>query len=90
MEDALASHPEAHPVVQGTGGVRKMRWARAGMGKSGGIRVIYYYVTSAGVVGLITVYAKAKKETLSNADKDTIRKIAEGFEKHFSPAYRAR
>ena len=41
--DYLASHPKAGVVIQGTGGIRKVRWAREGMGKRAGVRVIYYY-----------------------------------------------
>src|SRR5579884_1758822 len=80
LEFALASNPEAHPVIAGTGGVRKMRWSRSGMGKRGGIRVIYYYVNRAGVVGLITAYAKNVQENLTNDQKKAIRKIADWFE----------
>jgi hypothetical protein len=54
MEFSIACAPEAHPVVKNTGGVRKARWARRGTGKSGGIRVIYFYVDHLGVVYLIS------------------------------------
>ena len=43
LRDALAPNPELYPVIPGTGGVRKARWGRQGKGKSGGVRVIYYY-----------------------------------------------
>jgi len=46
MEASIAADPEAHPVVPGTGGVRKARWRRQAKGKSGGVRVIYYYWAS--------------------------------------------
>ena len=39
----LAKHPGAGVLIPGTGGIRKLRWAREGMGKSGGVRVIYYF-----------------------------------------------
>lgn len=39
--DCLAAHPKAGDLMEGTGGVRKMRWARAGRGKSSGVRIIY-------------------------------------------------
>jgi len=42
FQQFLLEHPEAGDVVQGSGGVRKVRWARAGTGKSGGVRVCYY------------------------------------------------
>ncbi len=37
----LAEHPKAGDLMEGTGGVRKLRWRRGGQGKSGGVRVIY-------------------------------------------------
>jgi hypothetical protein len=46
--DATASNPEFYPVIPGTGGVRKARWRRQGKGKSGGVRVIYYYLLDLG------------------------------------------
>jgi len=39
----LAAHPAAGDIMQGTGGIRKLRWSAHGRGKSGGIRIIYYY-----------------------------------------------
>ena len=39
----LAAHPAAGDIMQGTGGIRKLRWSAQGKGKSGGVRVIYYY-----------------------------------------------
>jgi len=41
--DHLAAHPTAGDLIEGTGGVRKLRWARDGRCKSGGVRVIYYF-----------------------------------------------
>lgn len=40
--DYLAAHPQAGDIMEGTGGIRKLRWARDSKGKSGGVRVIYY------------------------------------------------
>ena len=42
LQSYLVAQPTAGDVVPGTGGVRKLRWARAGMGKRGGVRVLYY------------------------------------------------
>ena len=39
----LAAHPASGNIMQGTGGIRKLRWATQGKGKSGGVRVIYYF-----------------------------------------------
>ena len=42
LQMALVANPELGPVIAGTGGVRKLRWAAPGRGKRGGYRVIYY------------------------------------------------
>jgi len=60
----LAANPEAGDVIPGTGGLRKVRWKRAGMGKRGGARVIYFNQLDRGVIWLLIVYAKAKFDNL--------------------------
>ena len=79
LEFSIAAAPESHPVVAQTGGVRKARWARQGMGKRGGIRVIYYWVVSAEIVVMLTAYPKNKKEDLSDAEKKVIRRAVEAL-----------
>ena len=79
MEFSIACFPEAHPVIKETGGVRKARWARKGAGKSGGIRVIYFYVDHRGIVYLISAYAKTRKENLTADDKKLMRKLTKEF-----------
>ena len=80
MEDSLAASPRAHPIIPQTKGVRKARWSRAGMGKRGGIRVIYYWAPRPNLILMITAYAKSAKEDLTDADKTRIREIVEGFQ----------
>ncbi len=60
----IAEHPDEGDVVQGSGGVRKVRWGRAGSGKSGGVRVIYFVRNELGELVLLFMYAKSKLETL--------------------------
>ncbi|SEI66190.1 transcriptional regulator [Achromobacter sp. NFACC18-2] len=62
--DWIAENPEAGDVVPGSGGCRKVRWSRSGMGKRGGARVIYYLRLTHGEVVLLIVYAKAKFDNL--------------------------
>lgn len=45
-------------IVRGSGGVRKVRWAIAGKGKSGGVRVIYYFKKQDDEIWLLTIYSK--------------------------------
>ncbi|MDR2030744.1 MAG: DNA-binding protein [Azoarcus sp.] len=61
----ISSHPDAGEVIRETDPpARKVRWKRTGSGKSAGVRVIYYYLAEDGAILLLTVYAKAARETL--------------------------
>ena len=61
----LAFNPLAGDVIPDTGGVRKIRWAREGTGKRGGLRVIYYVQDRLGRIWLMTVYAKSARENIA-------------------------
>jgi hypothetical protein len=76
---AIASEPEAGDLMPGTGGYRKRRFKRAGMGKRGGARVVYLYGGKDFPIFLITVYAKAEKGNLSKAEQNALAKIAKSF-----------
>ena len=71
----LAKEPEAGVVIEGTGGVRKLRWARPGMGKRGGVRVIYYFHCEQHPLLMIDLYAKGDKENLTDAEKNALAKF---------------
>jgi hypothetical protein len=68
--------PEDHSVIPGAGGFRKARWARRGKGKSGGYRVIYFFLAAPGRIYMGAIYAKARKATLSAADQSVLVKLA--------------
>jgi len=55
----LADHPLAGEVIPGSGGCRKVRWARSGTGKRGGVRVIYFNRLENGLIYLMVIYTKA-------------------------------
>ena len=66
LQQALIVNPELGPVMPGTGGFRKLRWSRPGMGKSGGVRVIYYsLVPSHSRLYLALIYAKNEADSLT-------------------------
>jgi hypothetical protein len=72
MEYFIACAPERHPIIPGSGGFRKARWALAGTGKSGGARVIYFYIAQPGRVYMTRIYAKSSQQTLSAHDKKAL------------------
>jgi hypothetical protein len=54
-------------VIPGAGGFRKARWARPNQGKSGGFRVVYFFLAEPGRVYMAIIYAKSRKETCRRA-----------------------
>ncbi len=67
FQQFLLEQPEAGDVVKGSGGVRKVRWARPGAGKSGGVRVCYYTRNAAGQILLLVIYAKNVRANIPGA-----------------------
>ena len=74
LQQALMQDPDAGPVIPGSGGVRKLRWASPGRGKRGGYRVIYYVKRTNGVIWLLTMYPKNVAE---NIPATVLRRIRE-------------
>jgi hypothetical protein len=74
--DFLAWNPMVGDVIAGTGGIRKLRWALKGRGKSGGARVIYYYHDERIPLYLLDIYAKNDLANLSLADRNEFKKLA--------------
>ena len=73
--DFIARNPEAGTIIPGMAGVRKVRWARAGIGKRGGVRVIYYYYDDKLPIVLFDVYAKSARDDLSAATRKAALKV---------------
>ena len=69
LQTDLAENPERGDLIKGGGGIRKLRHAMQGRGKSGGVRVIYYWLKDNHQIYLLVVYPKSKKDTLT--DKET-------------------
>ncbi|MDR2991176.1 MAG: type II toxin-antitoxin system RelE/ParE family toxin [Burkholderiaceae bacterium] len=75
----IAANPNAGDVIAGSGGLRKVRWTRAGMGKRGGARVIFFTHNERGAVVLLLVYAKSKFDSI---DVNILKAIKEKFDAH--------
>ena len=77
MQSFLLQYPEAGKVVPKSGGVRKIRWAMTGKGKSGGARVIYYFKKWDDEIWLLTIYSKSET---ANIPAHVLRQIAKEIE----------
>lgn len=75
MEFFIACRPEDHPIIAGTGGFRKARWAREGQGKSGGLRIVYFFISPPGRVYMASIFAKSRKETLMAEEENLLAKL---------------
>jgi hypothetical protein len=75
----VASDPECGDVIQGTGGFRKVRVGRSGMGKRGGARLIYILRSERFPVFLITVYSKNEKANLTKKERNDLAKLADAI-----------
>ena len=73
----LAAFPKSGDLIRGTGGVRKLRWTRGGRGKSGGVRVIYYFHSERMPVYLLTVFSKSERTDLTQAERNELGKLVE-------------
>jgi hypothetical protein len=73
----VAANPECGEVMKGTGGFRKVRVARSGMGKRGGARLIYILRGEAFPIFLIAVYAKNEKQNLTMQERNRLAKHAD-------------
>ena len=73
----LAANPDAGDVIPESGGCRKVRWSRAGTGKRGGVRVVYFTRLSAGEIWLLLIYAKSMRDNIPGHIMKAVRKEIE-------------
>jgi hypothetical protein len=80
LQQEILKNPQGAPVIVGTGGVRKIRVALEGRGKSGGARVLYVDYAVYETVALLVAYPKSEKETITQEEKIVLKRIAEQIE----------
>lgn len=83
FQQELARHPEKGPVIEGTGGLRKIRWKLPGKGKSGGVRVIYLHLKWRGKIYLVFVFAKDESDNLTASQKKDLKRLVDAIKKEF-------
>jgi hypothetical protein len=82
LERRIMAAPSSAPVISGTGGLRKLRFAasRSGRGKSGAFRTCYFYFAADGVVFLVDIYGKNEKADLTRAERNAFAALVPSLE----------
>jgi hypothetical protein len=75
LQDFLMQQPGAGDIIQGTGGLRKLRWSLGSKGKRGGIRIIYFFEIKKSHIYLMTLYSKNEMLDLSVQEKKLLKQL---------------
>ena len=75
LEIFLEENPKAGKVVQGTGGIRKLRWVLSDTGKSGGMRVAYVDIVIADKIYMLDLFPKGEKDNYTDSEKKALKKL---------------
>jgi hypothetical protein len=75
LQNELVADPARGDLIKGGGGIRKLRYAIQGRGKSGGVRAIYYFQSADDLIYMLVVYPKSKKDNLSLKEIEQLRKL---------------
>ena len=79
LQIMLLKDPESGPVLEGTGGIRKVRFPLKNRGKSGSVRVCYADFEEFEVTYLITAFTKAERENLTQEEKNVLKKLVKSL-----------
>lgn len=77
LQNTLIKNPEIGKLIKSTGGLRKVRWAIKGKGKSGGVRTIYYWAKQEEVILMLLIYQKNEQDNLTSEQTKILRKIVD-------------
>lgn len=77
LQKALVNRPDAGALIMGGGGLRKIRWAKQGSGKRGGLRVIYYWAVSPEQILMLFIYPKGERDDLTPTQIRALKQIVE-------------
>lgn len=77
LQRALVADPELGDIIRQSGGLRKVRWARAGRGKRGGVRAIYYWAPTHEILLMLLIYGKNEQDDLTHEQLRTLKSLVE-------------
>lgn len=77
LQIALVLRPDLGKIIQGSGGLRKIRWSGSGRGKRGGTRIIYYWIKNKETILMLLIYKKKGKDDISKDQLKILKKLVE-------------
>lgn len=77
LQNELIINPEKGMVIRGSGGLRKIRWGISGKGKSGGVRIIYYWIIKKKTILMLLVYPKNEQDNLTSSQLKILKSLVE-------------
>jgi Protein of unknown function (DUF1044). len=77
LQQALLRRPAQGDRIEGTGGVRKLRWSEEGRGKRGGLRLIYYWHAEREIFLMLFLYRKSEQKDLTAEQKRILAKVVQ-------------
>lgn len=77
FQNELILNPEKGKIIRGSGGLRKVRWGISGRGKSGGVRIIYYWILKKDTILMLLVYPKNEQDNLTPSQLKILKSLVE-------------
>jgi len=77
LQNELVLNPEKGKIIRGSGGLRKIRYGVSGRGKSGGVRIIYYWIMKRDTILMLLIYPKNEQDNLTPSQLKILKSLVE-------------
>lgn len=77
LQNTLILNPGKGKIIRGSGGLRKIRWNIFGRGKSGGARIIYYWIVQKKIILMLLIYSKNEQDNLTSSQLKILKSLVE-------------
>ena len=77
LQAEIVMNPEKGKLIVGSGGLRKIRWVIPGKGKSGGVRIIYYWAKAKEIILMLLIYSKNEQDDLSREQLKILKSLVQ-------------